>query len=267
MPNPETRKATGAATPMAFDEPTQAMKGSKMNMIAISGDFNGPVTMSSREIAELCEKRHDHVLRDIEKMLADIADPKFGASDFASTYKDSTGRSLKEYHLPKDLTVTLITGYRADLRYKVVKRLEELEGSGGSPALLTGPQLMAAALIEANATLAQKDQEIEAMKPAVAALDRLEASEGAVAPRVAAKVLNIQEKALFRWMHANGWCFRQGKTWQGYSEKIKQGYLEHEVFSYTVSETGEDRARIQMKITPKGLARLAQIFTKEGGIV
>ena len=97
-------------------------------------------TMSSREIAELCEKRHDHVLRDIEKMLEDIGgpksgdstDPKLGVSDFLSNYIDSTGRSLKEYRLPKDLTITLITGYRADLRYKVVKRLEELEAAARS---------------------------------------------------------------------------------------------------------------------------------------
>ncbi|MCG8271551.1 Rha family transcriptional regulator [Aquamicrobium sp. NLF2-7] len=88
---------------------------------------NVPITMSSREIADLCEKRHDHVLRDIERMLLDIADPKFGASDFLSSYTDSTGRSLKEYRLPKDLTITLVTGYRADLRYKVVKKLEEME--------------------------------------------------------------------------------------------------------------------------------------------
>lgn len=84
-------------------------------------------TMSSREIAELCDKRHDNVLRDIEKMLAEITDLKTEASDLLSSYKDTTGRLLKEYRLPKDLTVTLITGYRADLRYKVVKRLEELE--------------------------------------------------------------------------------------------------------------------------------------------
>jgi hypothetical protein len=43
----------------------------------------------------------------------------------------------------------LITGYRADLRYRVVKRLEELE-SQSRPAILSGPQLMAAALIEAD---------------------------------------------------------------------------------------------------------------------
>jgi hypothetical protein len=52
-------------------------------------------------------------------------------------------------HLPKDLTVTLITGYRAEFRYRVVKRLEDPE-SQSRPAMLSGPQLMAAALIEAD---------------------------------------------------------------------------------------------------------------------
>lgn len=50
-------------------------------------------TMSSREIAELCEKRHDHVLRDIEMMLQDIADPKFGVSDFVSSYIEHETRT------------------------------------------------------------------------------------------------------------------------------------------------------------------------------
>jgi phage regulator Rha-like protein len=109
-------------------------------------------TMSSREIAHLCEKRHDNILRDIEKMIQDICDLRFEVSDFLSSYTDSTGRKLKEYRLPKDLTVTLITGYRADLRYRMVKRLEELE-SQTQPAMLSGPQLFAAALIEAEAMM------------------------------------------------------------------------------------------------------------------
>ena len=106
-------------------------------------------TMSSRDIAHLCERQHKNILHDIEKMLQDIADPKLGVSNFFSSYTDSTGRKLKEYRLPKDLTVTLITGYRADLRYRMVKRLEELE-SQSRPAILSGLQRMAAALIEAD---------------------------------------------------------------------------------------------------------------------
>jgi phage regulator Rha-like protein len=67
-------------------------------------------TMSSREIAHLCEKRHDNILRDIEKMLQGLADLRFEVSDFEATYIDSRGKSQREIRLPRDLTVTLITG-------------------------------------------------------------------------------------------------------------------------------------------------------------
>ena len=72
--------------------------------------------MSSREIAELCEKQHKHILRDIRQMLDEIGGSKFGPSDFLSEYQDSQGKCRTEYLLPKDLTVTLVTGYHADLR-------------------------------------------------------------------------------------------------------------------------------------------------------
>ena len=47
-------------------------------------------SMTSREIAELTGKRHDHVIRDIETMLIELEIdlPKFG-----SIYKDSYGRT------------------------------------------------------------------------------------------------------------------------------------------------------------------------------
>ena len=109
-------------------------------------------TMSSREIAHLSEKKHNNVLRDIEKMIQDIPVLRFEPRDFEAPYIDRRGKSQREIHLPKDLTVTLITGYRVDLRYRGIKRLEELE-SQSRPAILSGPQLMATALIEADAMM------------------------------------------------------------------------------------------------------------------
>lgn len=71
--------------------------------------------MSSREIADLTKKDHKNVIRDIRVMLE-------GLSIDGSTlsYQDARGYTA-EYHLDKDLTMTLITGYDVKLRHMVVK--------------------------------------------------------------------------------------------------------------------------------------------------
>jgi Rha family phage regulatory protein len=77
-------------------------------------DYNGKPIVGSRKVAEIFEKRHDHILRDIGK----ITDPKSGVSEkFAernfvlSAYKDSTGRKLPEYLLTRDGFVMLAMGF------------------------------------------------------------------------------------------------------------------------------------------------------------
>ncbi len=80
--------------------------------------------MSSLEIAERTGKRHDHVMRDIRTMLDDlgITHPKFGAS-----YRDSTGRSLPCFNLPKRESLILVSGYSVPLRAAIVDRWQEFE--------------------------------------------------------------------------------------------------------------------------------------------
>lgn len=82
------------------------------------------LTMSSKEIAELTGKLHAHVLRDIRNMLDDLGEAE---SKFGSSYKDTTGRTLPMYSLPKDLTITLVAGYSVVMRHRIVTRWQELE--------------------------------------------------------------------------------------------------------------------------------------------
>ncbi len=82
------------------------------------------LTMSSLEIAERTGKRHADVMRDIRVMLHEL-----GAAErsFASSYRDSTGRSLPCFHLPKRESLILVSGYSVPLRAAIVDRWQELE--------------------------------------------------------------------------------------------------------------------------------------------
>ncbi|MDN5872789.1 MAG: Rha family transcriptional regulator [Sinobacteraceae bacterium] len=91
--------------------------------------------MSSREIAEMTGKRHDHVMTDVTKMLQDIGKD---VPSFRGIYLDSMNRERECYNLPEDLTLTLVSGYRADLRYAIVKELEQRRRGAWNPTVPMG---------------------------------------------------------------------------------------------------------------------------------
>lgn len=115
----------------------------------------GEVRKSSREIAELTGKRHDYVLRDIKSLISQeaITAPNFGVSEC----KDSTGRTLPQYLLDFDATMTLITGYDAKRRAMIIKRWRELETGEAEPAYKL-PQSYSEALASLLETVKQKEE-------------------------------------------------------------------------------------------------------------
>ena len=63
-------------------------------------------TVSSREVAEMMEVQHKNLISKIEKhteILEKVTELNFKLSDLwqLSSYKDSTGRTLKEYQVTK----------------------------------------------------------------------------------------------------------------------------------------------------------------------
>lgn len=76
-------------------------------------DNNQPVT-SSRSVAEHFEKRHDHVIRDIETLInsADEKDrPKIGEMFYESTEPDTYGREQKVYYMNEKGFSILVMGF------------------------------------------------------------------------------------------------------------------------------------------------------------
>lgn len=92
-----------------------------MNLIAVGQKL----TMSSREIAELTGKRHDHVVRDIESLKEKLGD-MFGGYPQIWGHPQN-GQSYNEFILDQDTTMCLISGYDPVVRMKIIKRWKELE--------------------------------------------------------------------------------------------------------------------------------------------
>lgn len=81
---------------------------------------NQTLTMSSREIAEITGKRHDNVLRDTRTMLEELGG---GVLSFEAIYiNPQNGQIYTEFLLPKDLTITLVSGYSTVMRHRIVTR-------------------------------------------------------------------------------------------------------------------------------------------------
>lgn len=216
-----------------------------MNTIVASSNI---VMMSSREIAQLTEKDHKNVIRDIRIMLITL----YGDSDLQQhmpgKYRNRRSEYIREnadalldlvfgdgserrhrstrgfswardsrgyicsFMLDKEHAITLTSGYSVKLRHRVVQRWLELEARPSPSESLRIPQTLPEALRLA-ADLAEQNGElqraIEAQAPKIKAINRLAAAQGAICITDAAKQLQVMPSRLFAFMEQRRWIFRR----------------------------------------------------------
>ena len=218
-----------------------------------------PLLMSSREVAELCGKRHDHVLRDIDNLNATYTEmgfPKIGESRYIS---ELNGVEYRECLLTHEQCIDLITGYRADVRIRINRRWLELEQAAQPKIPQTLPDALRLAADLAERTQQQAAQ-IAELTPKAEAMTRIEAAQGDITVTQAAKMLKMPPKQLFDWLAQHGWLYRSGGSgvWLGYQDKVRSGCVTHSVYRYTSQSTGAERVNTQVYLTPKGMSRIAE---------
>lgn len=146
-------------------------------------------TMSSREIAEVTGKRHDHVMTDIQKMLADL---NLHAPDFSGTYQTERGNTYQCFNLPKRETLILVSGYSVAMRAKIIDRWQELEAKQTAFDITNPVHLLQAIEVQArlNIQLAAERDHAIATKAEIG--NRREATAMATASHAVRKVNTLQ---------------------------------------------------------------------------
>ena len=210
------------------------------NIIKLADISNFENLMSSREIAELCEKRHDNVIRDIRRMLEDLKPEKDALkfediSDEApavqgfkeNVYLDAYGREKPEYLLNFELTMTLISGYNVVLRNRIIKRWQELE--------LQQQQIQ---LAKQNKQLLALKNKLQDAQIKACQFDALVAQSGFLNFRKVAKELELNERSLKSWLIQNDWISLRGsqKKMSPKAWTIRKKYM---VFKHQLTESGD----------------------------
>lgn len=97
------------------------------------------IVTNSRAVAEMFEKRHDNVLRDIENITSTALKIEDSEKDFArrifalSSYKDSSGKKNTQYLMTRDGFTLLAMGFtgKKALQFKIayINRFNEMEAA------------------------------------------------------------------------------------------------------------------------------------------
>ena len=223
-------------------------------------------TMGSREIAQLCQKRHDHVLRDINNLnltYQQMGLPKVGEGYY--THPSTGSQQHREFLLTKEQSIDLITGYRADVRIRINRRWAELEAQNNSPALPNFADPVQAARAWADAMELQQKAiaQVAELQPKAQALDAITHAEGNSNIRDTAKALGAKQSDFISWCLKHGWLYRDDcERLKAYANRIQQGFMAQKSVLYRGSDSTE-RATMQPMFTPKGLTHLAKIYTRE----
>lgn len=217
--------------------------------------------MTSREIAELTGKNHGDVMRDTRNMLDEL---KIDQSSFADIFFDSYNREQPCFKLPKDLTLTLVSGYNVKMRKRIIDRWLELEAAPAQDPMqvLNNPAAMRGLLLTYTEKVMALEEAVKELEPKAEALDRFATfTDGSFCIRDAAKTLQVKEKNFIQILYEKHWIYRRplGAGWLAYSDKLQAGVMEHKITTGQKAD-GSEWANTQPRITARGLAKLAQLL-------
>ncbi len=223
-----------------------------MNMPILPQFGNSEQSMTSLEIAELVEKRHDNVKRTIQTLVERrvIALPHFEEKATAGrpigffTFKGEKGK--------RD-SIIVVAQLCPEFTARLVDRWAELEGKNRE---LSKMEILQMALESEQQKLVLQ-QQLEIQAPKVAFVDKYVESTGNKTFREVAKLLQIKEPAFRAFLQSQKIMYKLNGAWMVYSQ-----HVDAKRFHVKTGVSDSGHAFNQVLVTPKGVEWIAGELAK-----
>lgn len=226
-------------------------------LLTITKENASVLTMSSREIAELCAKEHRNVMADIRKMLEEL---EIQSAEFSADYQDGKGRTYPCFNLPKDLTLTLIAGYNVKLRKKIIDRWQELESKQQAvqlPQNFAEALRLAADLEEQKQALLLTNQQQSAQIESLASYFHV----GMTAPQFAKGLNGVNSQQINEHLHQARWLYKDASGDWRVSSYARDRYMTEETSEITTHGKAQI-IKYKPTLLKKGAAKLYEWYTQ-----
>jgi anti-repressor protein len=182
--------------------------------------------------------------------------------DFVSfSQNGEKGRPTNEYAISIDMAKELSMVERNDQGKKARQYFIECEKVAKQPPQLNDPNWLRSTLLTYSERVIELEEQVTELLPSQQALEKISMADGSLCITDAAKSLQMRPKDLFSFLQENGWIYKRAGCahYLGYQSKTTQGLLEHKVTTVLRSD-GSEKISEQVRVLPKGLAKLAKLL-------
>jgi len=222
-------------------------------------------SMTSLQIADLVESRHDKVKQSIERLAnrGVIVQPPMGDEREADTL--GRPRVTQVYRFSgeqgKRDSIIVVAQLSPEFTARLVDRWQELEAQVQqlNPANMSRLQLLEMAAETERERLALEHKVAE-QAPKVEVYDRIADDSGMYHVRAAAKVLGVGPCQFVTWLLDHGWAYRHAGKGHllAYQDKLDRGWLAHKLTPFWNHRTQMNETSAAVRVTPLGLTVLAK---------
>jgi anti-repressor protein len=226
-------------------------------------ESSGPKRMTSLEISELVESRHDKVKQSIERLASrgTIELPPMGE------VKNHLGQSVSVYQLDKRSSLIVVAQLSPEFTARIVDRWQELENKAAQTAFqlpdFTNPALAARAWADEVEQKQQLQITLQEQAPKVALATAIEASTKSIKIGDFVKVISSQtgfvigRNNFFEWLRFDGILDRKNMPFQTF---IDNGWFEVRESTYENKNTNGPQVTFTTLVTGKGQLSLFNRF-------